>query len=469
MKHKKESQTRSERLLDLFLKDYPNSSRFAEAFRTLRTNVHFSFMDKAFRSILITSAGEKEGKTSTAANLAYTLAQAGKSVLMIDADLRKPMLGKLIHSQESQGLTGLLSNLFGITIENGSLADYGTGDLVNLLSLQKKTGLLYLFDGKDRMNFYFLHGELVHIKWVTRPENKSLANFLVESRLLAREDAETAVNRQRDTGQNLDSILINMGFLKKEELKGPLNIYMTESIRIATQMKTGEFYFKELPESDLDRFSSDLINIQQIYREAVVGEEKLPFLDQEINSAILEVSEGLFLLQSGNLPPNPSELLGSERMSFLLSYLEKKFDVMIIDTPPILPASDALLLAPQLDGVVLLVKAGLMDRELVKKAIEQLQVAKANLLGVVLNQIDIKREGYYKYYKKYYAGYYGESKYDKVREIGQDVDRSDHHSENSDRKLNKKPRKTSDKFVVISSPRNDNGSNGLFNAAGSHL
>ncbi|MCP4351478.1 MAG: DUF4388 domain-containing protein [Desulfobacterales bacterium] len=465
---KKEKQTRSRRLLDLFLKDYPNSSRFAEAFRTLRTNIHFSFMDKAFRSILITSAGEKEGKTSTAANLAYTLAQAGKSVLMIDADLRKPMLGKLIPSQESQGLTGLLSNLFGISIENGSLTDFGTGDLVNLLSLQKKTGLLYLFDGKDRMNFYFLHGELVHIKWVTRPENKSLINFLVEGRLLDKEDSETVASRQRDSGQDISSILINMGILKREDLKGPLNIYMTESIRIATQMKAGEFYFKELPESDLERFSSDLVNIHQIYREAVIGDEKMPFLDQEINSAILEVSDGLFLLQSGNLPPNPSELLGSERMSFLISYLQKKYDVLLIDTPPILPASDALLLAPQLDGVVLMVKAGHMDRELVKKAVEQLQLAKANLLGVVLNQIDVKREGYYRYYKKYYSGYYGESKYDKVRETGRDTDPPD-HPEDSDRKLNKKSRKKTDKFVVISNPIKDNGSNGLINAAGSHL
>ncbi|MCP4105065.1 MAG: DUF4388 domain-containing protein [Desulfobacteraceae bacterium] len=466
---KKETKTRSRRLLDLFLKDYPNSSRFAEAFRTLRTNIHFSFMDKAFRSILITSAGEKEGKTSTAANLAYTLAQAGKSVLMIDADLRKPMLGKLIPSQESQGLTGLLSNLFGISIENGSLTDFGTGDMVNLLSLQKKTGLLYLFDGKDRMNFYFLHGELVHIKWVTKPENKSLINFLVEGRLLDKEDSETVAGRQRDTGQDISSILINMGILKREDLKGPLNLYMTESIRIATQMKAGEFYFKELPESDLERFSSDLVNIHQIYREAVVGDEKMPFLEQEISSAILEVSDGLFLLQSGNLPPNPSELLGSERMSFLISYLQKKFDVLLIDTPPILPASDALLLAPQLDGVVLMVKAGHMDRELVKKAVEQLQVAKANILGVVLNQIDVKREGYYRYYKKYYSGYYGESKYDKVRETGPDTDPPDHNPEDSDRKLNKKPRKKSDKFVVISNPIKDNGSNGLINAAGSHL
>ncbi|MBW2175277.1 MAG: hypothetical protein JRF64_11970 [Deltaproteobacteria bacterium] len=88
-------------LTDLFLNHYPASSRFAESYRTLRTNIHFSFMEKAFRSLLVTSAGAQEGKTSTVANLAYTMAQAGKTVLMIDADLRKPMLSNLLPSKNS--------------------------------------------------------------------------------------------------------------------------------------------------------------------------------------------------------------------------------------------------------------------------------------------------------------------------------------------------------------------------------
>jgi len=87
--------------------------------------------------------------------------------------------------------------------------------------------------------------------------------------------------------------------------------------------------------------------------------------------------------------------------------LKKRFDTIIIDSPPILPASDAILLAPRTDGVVLVVKSGMMNREMVKRAVEQLRLSKANLLGVVLNAVDTKREGYYKYYHKYYSKYYG--------------------------------------------------------------
>ena len=88
--------------------------------------------------------------------------------------------------------------------------------------------------------------------------------------------------------------------------------------------------------------------------------------------------------------PNPAELLDSRRMSFLLSFFKRRFDVLIIDSPPILPTSDALILAPQTDGVVLIIKAGMTNRELVKKTVEKLRMAKANLIGVVLNQVDFK-------------------------------------------------------------------------------
>ena len=72
-KHKKS------RLSDLFLENYPPKSNYAESYRSLRTGIQFSFLDEEFRSILITSAGAEEGKTASTANLAYTIAQAGKT------------------------------------------------------------------------------------------------------------------------------------------------------------------------------------------------------------------------------------------------------------------------------------------------------------------------------------------------------------------------------------------------------
>ena len=409
MKSKKSLSYKSLNLSRLFMDNYPAKSRYAEAYRTLRTNIHFSFMEKDFQTLLITSAGEGEGKTSTVANLAYTMAQAGKSVLMIDADMRKPLLSRLISSNESPGLSGLIADVFGADVRDGSLDEYGIHDLLKLLSLKKKTGLLHLSDGKEKIELFFLHGEIMDLNWPTRPDEKKLAAVLLENNLITREHAELAIGRQKDTGQKLGLILVSMGLLNRDDLTGPLTIHMIEGLRTALQFKKGTFSFKKLPESDFEQASFKPVDFHQLYRQVVIGEEELSYLQKKINSAILKTDvANLFLLPAGNLPPNPSELLGSKRMSFLISNLKKRFDTLIIDSSPILPASDALLLVPRTDGVVLMVKAGLMNRELVKKAVDQLRLSQANLLGVALNSVDIKREGYYKYYHKYYSKYYGQ-------------------------------------------------------------
>ena len=394
---------------DLFLGTYPGKSRFAEAYRTLRTNTHFALMEKDFRCLLITSSTAKEGKSISTMNLSYTMSQAGKSVLMIDADLRKPSLSRQFHSVGSCGLTGLLTDVLGTEITSGSLNKLGVSDLFRMLSLQKKTGLLHFSCGKEEIDLMFLHGKMVDLNWLTRPSEKKLASLLIKNNLLTKEQIKDALVRQKSIGQKLGFVLINMGLLKKEDLTGPITIHMMEGLRAVLQFKAGEFFFKALPESDFEQASFDPVDFDQLYNQVIIGEEELPYLQKEINAAIVDTaSPNLFLLPSGRLPPSPPEILDTDRTSFLISNLKKRFDVIVIDTPPILPASDALILAPHTDGVLLIVKAGMVNREMVKKVVEQLRLTQANLLGVVLNDVDTKREGYYKYYHKYYSKYYGE-------------------------------------------------------------
>jgi len=400
----KKHKSKAEALKGLFLATYPEKSRFAESYRNLRTNIYFSFMEKELQSLLITSSGQEEGKTATAANLAYTISKAGKKVLMIDADMRKPSLSHIIHSENSIGLSGLLSDVLGTYVESGSLSEFGVSDLLWLLLFQKKTGCLNLTEGDEKINIYFLQGELVDVQWLTRPEEKKLATLLVKNKVVAQEQIEQALVRKEHTGQKLGFVLINMGFVKEEDLSGFINLHMIEGLRNALQYKSGKFCFDKINDSHFVRPSFEPSNLNKLYIQVVIGEEEFPYLQKKIYSNIVKTSEeNLFLLPSGPLPPNPAELLDSRRMSFLLSFLKRRFDVLIIDTPPILPASDALILAPQTDGVALIVMAGMTNRELVKKVIEKLQMAKANVIGVVLNRVDFKREGYYKYYSKYYG------------------------------------------------------------------
>lgn len=392
-----------------YLKNYPGSSSFAESYRTFRANVNLSFLDREYKCLLMTSAGQREGKTTTVANLAYTMAKTGKSVLMVDADLRNPTLSRTFGTRGLSGLTGLITGDFSTEINKGALDRFSTSDLIRLLAMQKKTGGLILDGGGERIELFFLNGRLMDLNWATRPENKRLGSVLVARKILTKEQVGQAFRQQKATGQKLGFILINSGMLKKEELTGHLAIHMMEGLRTALNLSSGKFSFEDLPRADMEQETFNPVDFDKIYRQVVIGDERIPFLQARIDASIVETeSPGVFLLPAGNITPNPSELLGSQRMSFLLENLKKKFDCLFFDTPPILPASDALLLAPQMDGVVLVVKAGGLRRNLVNTTVEQLRHARANIVGVALNQVDTKRDSYYRYYHKYYSKYYGE-------------------------------------------------------------
>jgi len=395
---------------ELFLNRLSSNSRFAESYRTLRTNIDFAAMDKDFRTLLVTSAAAMEGKTLTTVNMAYTINKKGKSVLMIDADLRKPMLSRFVEPNDSYGLTGLLTEAFNPKITNGPINEkFGISDLLRLLSFQKKTGRLKLSDSMEKLEFFFLQGDIVDLNWLNRPEEKKLAAILIANGQITSEQAKRAIIRQKGTGQKLGFILINMGILTKKDLIGPLTIHMMEGLRSALGLKTGNFSFEELSPSDYDKSSFDPTDIPALYSQVILGEEKLPYLGEKINSVILETEvENLFLLPCGDIPAAPSELLASARMSFLISYLKKKFDILIFDSSPVMPTSDALVLATQMDGVLLINRSGMINRKMVIRTIEQLQNAQTNVMGIVLNRVDVRKEGYYKYYHKYYSKYYGD-------------------------------------------------------------
>jgi len=383
-------------------------TRFAESYRTLRTNIQFSLVEDNFRSLLLTSAGAGEGKTITAANLAFTLAQAGKSVLMVDCDLRLPTLSKAFNINGSIGLTGLLTTVFSKPINELDQLKHSLFDVLLLVKFQKRTGRLLVKDTTDEVELFFANGRLVDLNWLTRPEEKKLATILVENGHLTKEQVDTALRRQQDTGNRLGFIITKMGFMSEAEINGLLTIHVMEVLHRAMDMRPAHFAFIGLPPLEVDTTLTEILDLQELLHQTTGGSHELPLIDGFIKKAVREIGENLSLLPSGIIPPNPSEMLGSPRMEYLLSRLQEMYDVLVIDSPPLLPASDALVLAPKVDGVLAVVKVGFLNRNMVGKAIEQLRTAKANLLGVVLNHVDTKREGYYNYYYKYYSKYYGE-------------------------------------------------------------
>lgn len=123
----------------------------------------------------------------------------------------------------------------------------------------------------------------------------------------------------------------------------------------------------------------------------------------------------LDIITAGPVPPNPSELLGSKRMPELIATLRERYEHIIIDTPPATAVTDAAILAQHADGVVIISKAFVTPKELVRSAIEALQKVNAKIFGVVLNSVNMSKEGSY-YYQYAYYYYYGENGKKKRRE-----------------------------------------------------
>lgn len=226
----------------------PPQSPRAESFRQLRTNLRFANVADHAKIVLVTSSLPGEGKSTTATNLAISLAQAGQTICLVDADLRRPMINQYLGLDRNAGLTTAL---------------VGAADVNDLLQ-----------------------------PW---------------------------------------------------------------------------------------------------------GEDSL------------------YVLTSGQVPPNPSELLGSDEMKRLLQRLEQAFDTVIIDAPPLLPVTDAAVLSQHVGGVVVVVGAQKLRHADLQKSISALKMVGSNVLGVVLNRLPVKGPDAYSY------TYYSQSDDTGLVEAGQNV------------------------------------------------
>ncbi len=211
-----------------------SKSVVSEAYRAIRTAMIFAFADKSTKSILITSAGPQEGKTTVSINLATIMTQAGDKVLLIDADMRCPRVHKSFELDINNGLSEILVGK------------------ISLDSAIKKT---------------------------------------------------------------------------------------------------------EIP--------------------------------------------NLSVITCGSIPPNPAELLGTQKMKDFLNEVSSKFDRVIFDSPPIITVTDSSILANIVDGVAFVIQGGKTAIELALRAKQRLQNAKANVLGIILNNVDMAKESYYYYYYSY--------------------------------------------------------------------
>ncbi len=124
----------------------------------------------------------------------------------------------------------------------------------------------------------------------------------------------------------------------------------------------------------------------------------------DVSDIIQTFSENIDVIVAGNIPPNPSELLGSEKMRLFVEVLKKKYDYIIFDLPPVTVVSDALVISKLVHGFILVVRQNFDEKKAIREMIRQFELVQAKILGFVMNASGGNSKHYDKYYskKKYY-------------------------------------------------------------------
>lgn len=415
----RKSRKKKEIALKSLLYNFSPATRYAEAYRTLRTNLHFAMKDKELTCLVITSSVQSEGKTNTAVNLGYSIAETGKKVLLVDCDLRKPMMTDIFELKKEGGMVNLLTDVLDTNIDKGDLSEYTISDLIQIIKYQKRTGVLNIISTedpvsleKDRISLYFIHGNVYDLLWHNRPDNKKIVSILLEKKLItSQEDVQLGVETKKKTGRRLGAIFHSMGLVSKEDIQKVLSLQVLDAIRLASTINEGEFEFVQTPERDIRSSISPQLEFEEIFKEFFGHGDQQSYISRSIDAFVHPTDkENLFVIASGKPPSNPAELIASERTPFIIESLKQKFDFIIIDTPPVLPATGSMLIAPHTDGTMLVVRSGHANKKIVKDVVDRYHNANLNLLGILLNRVNMKKEGYYyRYYQKYYSSYYGES------------------------------------------------------------
>ena len=347
--------------------------------------------------LVLASATMGEGKTTVLAQLSGYLANSGLRVLMVDCDLQRPALHQILGIKNGQGLVIPMSRIMSHKIRAGTLREYSLDDLFFLIRLRKNSGVLFVKNDYQAMKATFQNGQLLHIENRDNPRANRLGSMLLRGGFVTADQLEEALERNQRTGQPLGYILLNAAYIKQDQLRGPLKLQMEEHLQRLFSWRHGSFSFRpekvEIHEHERIHFGEDYTPL--IRRLGHLTGSR--FLENEILSQVKSLREkNVYVLTTGSAPSNWGGQFNLTLMSKFLDILRRRFDVILLDGPPVLNVAGSAPLSALADSVIFVIKAGHQPVIALNQAKSSLDEAKAKILGAVLNQVKVRQDYYYR-------------------------------------------------------------------------
>jgi len=340
------------------------------------------------QAFFIQSATSGEGKTTVLANSALRLSRNGFSVLMVDADLRHPSLHRVFGVENTDGLVDAMQQVMSLNIHSGTLDKCSVDDLFTFISLKKLSGSLAVNNNGNAISAFFDNGRLYHVESRENPFANRLGSMLVSGGFITGAQLEDALERNRRTGQPLGYILVNAGYITLDKLRGPVKLQMEEQLQKLFSWKHGTFRFER---TNLKPYENERIDFEENYN-AIIQRLSHTGGSRVFEEAILShiktlANPHVSLLTAGG----ETEEINGMRFVMLLSkftdILKQHFDIVLVDTPPLLEDPDATLLSSVADGVILVIKSGRLSVKTLKEASTAVKEVNARLSGAVLNHV----------------------------------------------------------------------------------
>src|SRR5262245_42421971 len=383
----------------------------AEYFTSLAAEVE-RFVSDGKRRLLFTSSGPGEGKSTVSAGLGRALARSGRtSVVIVDTDHLRPTQHRLFQLDNSRGLGEYLRDIRVFDPRREDPQQFGLGDWLELLQIQARSGRLRVEEDGAVFVIMLKKGAVVSIADEKASDDERLGHILLRQGLLTPSQHESAVRLHEESHRPMGDVLLRLGFAELEEVHLALRTQAMERLRRILSMGHPTCSFHESAEGYVSGQPTLANSRDSAGIDAYVGQRireyfKRPFLTSKI-SAYLKDTEfsNLKVMTSGVIPYDLIDRTSAGPFQCLLNQLAQTFDVVLIDSPPVAVASPAESIAQLVEGTLLVVKSDGYDTQIVQRAKTMLEKRGATMLGVVLNQVDLRQADPVLHYYYAYSAY----------------------------------------------------------------